>query len=188
MCCSPALAARSRRQEQLPQPWFIPAWELGRGEPCPGRPCQHTHSFFSSWRLWDPPAAGQGASLRRRVQSQGEGPRGGRAWGGEPWALLGQDCCRSVGRKHWGHLCSMRSCQHTVPLKILALGGRFLLSTQGRCLVLQHHLGGSSVPGATQYCFWGDHVLGLSRKGCRHLPLCFIFLHVDISHRKAKAT
>lgn len=78
--------------------------------------------------------------------------------------------------------------KHTVPLKILALGGWFLLSTQGRCLVLQHHLGGRSVPGAMQYCFWGDRVLGLSRRGRRHLTLCFIFLCVNISHRKAKVT
>lgn len=170
-----------------PPALVCPSMGAGEGGAMPGRPCQHTHSFCS-WRLWDPPAAGQGASLWCRVQSQGEGPRGGRAWGGERWALLGQDCCRSGGRKHWGHLCSKRSCQHTVPLKILALGGRFLLSTQGRCLVLQHHLGGRSVPGAMQYCFWGDRVLGLSRRGRRHLTLCFIFLCVNISHRKAKVT
>lgn len=116
-----------RTQEQeaeagtAPPALVYPSVGAGEGEPGPGRPFQHTRCLFSSWRLWDPPAAGQGASLRCRVQIQGEGPRGGRAWGGVPWALLGQDCCWPGGRKRWGHLCSKRSCQHMVPLKILAL-------------------------------------------------------------------
>lgn len=65
---------------------------------------------------------------------------------------------------------------------------QFLLTTHTMCLVLQHHLGGRSAPGATcsagtplQHSLWCDCVPGLSRMGRSHLPLRCIFSHVGIS-------
>lgn len=120
--------------------------ELGRGSPKTPLP---THILFSSWRLWDPSAAEQGASLWCRVQIQGEGPMGLQGLdGGDTWTLLGQEAPFVLGvwsssTKVGGDLCSKRSCQtlsiseHCQPIsKFLSYPchGQFLLTAQSRCL------------------------------------------------------
>lgn len=71
---------------------------MAGGEEKPGLDPPFQHSLFSSWRLWDPPATGQEASLWCRVQIQGESPRGGRVLRRDVLALLGQDFCWSWGQ------------------------------------------------------------------------------------------
>lgn len=164
-----------------------PVWQLGRRS-LALTPLSNTHCF-SSWRLWDPPATGQEASLWSRVQIQGECPRGGRVLGRDVLALLGQDFCWSWGQgSAGGHLCSKRSCPVLRNHSNFQPAWQFLLTTHTMCLVLQHHLGGRSAPGATcsagtplQHSLWCDCVPGLSRMGRSHLPLRCIFSHVGIS-------
>lgn len=183
-----------------------PAWDWdwegeGLGPP------SNMHSLFSSWRLWDPPTAEQGASLRCRVQIQGEKCWGLQCWGGKE-DLLGQEALficwgpGPVAPRLEGISAARGVAKHSVPVNVsspswspcpaLAVASFCSLLKAGVCSItcVGNWLPEPCAHLAPHYSigFGTAGWQGCTRMDHMHLASCCIFSHITVSHRKVKVT